>query len=196
MPVGDVERAVATAAAEDGIRLTPMPRVDWLNTHGHFALPAAAASALPALQRAFDALGGDEVEQRSKRLGTLPSDLVHLESKTMVEVDELQHFTSFRLLTLNELPTETSDEYRALCAIWSPKADRYRASKTAKGFPGPHGRARQRAYNDLLRDLVAPLLGYQVIRLPAPLLSGPEAYAAAASRLAHLRDARATSTTQ
>lgn len=190
MPVGDVERAVATAAAADGISLVGMPRVDWLNTHGHFALPAAAASAVPALQRAFDALEGDEAEQRSKRYGLLPSDLLHVASRTMVEVDEVQHFTSFRLLTLREVPRVFGggdESYEALCATWKVKADKYRASKTAKGFPGPFSRSRQRAYNDLLRDLVAPLMGYQLTRVPAPYLSGREAYLAAASRLGHLR---------
>lgn len=189
MPVGDVERAVATAAAADGIPLISMPRVDWLNTHGHFALPAAAAFVVPPMQRAFEALGGDETEQRSKRYGRLPSDLLHSSSQTMVEVDEVQHFTSFRLLTLDELPdaSEKSGAYRALCHTWSSKADSYRAAKVAKGFPGPFGRARQRAYNDLLRDLVAPLLGYQLVRIPAPLMSGQQAYSDASRSLEHLR---------
>lgn len=184
MPVGDVERAVANAAAADGISLVRMPRVDWLNTHGHFALPAAATSAAPALQRAFDVLGGDEAEQRSKRLAALPSDLLHVESKTMIEVDELQHFTSFRQLTLREVPrlAGIDVEYRELCDRWSSKADKYRAAKMAKGFPGALSRARQRAYNDLLRDLVAPLMGYRLLRVPAPGLSGDEAYAATASK--------------
>ncbi|KQR48658.1 hypothetical protein ASF87_07300 [Microbacterium sp. Leaf161] len=185
MAVGDVERAVAESAATNGVALVAMPRVDWLNTHGHFSLPKAATSAMPVLQRAFDDLGGNEDEQRSKRWGSLPSDLLHLESRTMVEVDEMQHFTSFRLLTRRAAPSDSvdRDRYAELCGRWSPKADRYRASKVAKGFPGSHGRARQRAYNDLLRDLVAPMMGYRMVRMPAPGLSVDEAYAAAAHRL-------------
>ncbi|MGK3949155.1 DUF7255 family protein [Microbacterium sp. K2] len=185
MAVGDVERAVAEAATTTGVSLVAMPRVDWLNTHGHFMLPDAAASAVRALQRVFDELGGNEEEQRSKRWGSLPSDLLHLESRTMVEVDEMQHFTSFRLLTLRAAPSGAvdRDRYAELCGRWSPQADRYRASKVAKGFPGSHGRARQRAYNDLLRDIVAPLMGYRMVRVPVPGLSADDARAAAADRL-------------
>lgn len=188
MAVGDVERAVAEAAATTGVSLVAMPRVDWLNTHGHFMLPDAAASAVSALQRAFDELGGNEEELRSKRWGSLPSDLLHLESRTMVEVDEMQHFTSFRLLTLRAAPSGSvdRDRYAELCRRWSSQADRYRASKVAKGFPGSHGRARQRAYNDLLRDIVAPLMGYRMVRVSVPGFSADDARAAAADMLPRL----------
>lgn len=189
LPVGDVERAVAKAAAIDGVTLVRMPRVEWLNTHGHFALPEAAAPAIPLLQRAFDALGGREAEQRSKLFRLLPSDLIHVNSRTMIEVDEFQHFTSYRRLTLRDLPagSELRPVYDRLCETWSLKADRYRASKVAKGFPGASSRARQRAYNDLLRDLVAPLMGYRLVRVPAPNISGDEAYRAASAALQGLR---------
>lgn len=190
MPVGDVEAAVAASARADGVPLIRMARVAWLNTHGHFALPPQAASVAGVLQRVFEELGGDEREQRSKQLRTLPNDLFHTNSKTMVEVDELQHFTSFRALTIREHPSsqgDQSDEYLGLCEEWSSLADRYRVTKEANGFPGPHGRARQRAYNDLLRDLVAPVMGYRIVRVPAPMLSGPEAYSRTAHRLQALR---------
>lgn len=192
MPVGDVERAVASAAADNGISLVAMPRVAWLNTHGHFSLPDAAAPAIPLLQQAFEALGGDKQEQLSKRWGSLPSDLLHPESRTMVEVDELQHFTSFRLRTLKAAPHESVDidRYSELCEQWSPKADRYRASKIAKGFPGPFGRARQRAYNDLLRDVVAPMMGYRMLRVPAPGLSANNVFTVTAGGLSRLLSTR------
>ncbi|AQY00240.1 DUF7255 family protein [Microbacterium foliorum] len=190
MPVGEVEAAVAATARADGIALVRMPRVEWLNTHGHFALPPHAVDTQPLLQRVFEELGGDEREQRSKQLRTLPSDLFHVASGTMVEVDEVQHFTSFRALTIRKGLGAASDigaEYLDLCREWSSAADKYRASKTAKGFPGPFGRARQRAYNDLLRDLVAPAMGYALIRVPAPKLSGREAYSLASAKLQRLR---------
>ncbi|MFJ4015198.1 hypothetical protein [Microbacterium sp. NPDC090014] len=190
MPVGEVEAAVSAMASADGIALVRMPRVEWLNTHGHFELPPQAAAGQPALQRVFEELGGDEREQRSKQLRTLPSDLFYVASGTMVEVDEVQHFTSFRALTIRKGLGAASDigaEYLDLCREWSSVADKYRASKTAKGFPGPFGRARQRAYNDLLRDLVAPAMGYGLIRVPAPNLSGREAYSLASAKLQRLR---------
>lgn len=190
MPVGDCERDVALSAAEDGIPLVAMPRVAWLNTHGHFALPPAASSAFSLLQQAFETLGGDEAEQRSKRLGQLPNDLLHIPTKTMVEVDEAQHFTSYRALTLDLLESGSPrdvTQYQHLCDVWRTKADKYRASKVARGFPGPYGRGRQRAYNDLLRDVVAPLMGYAILRIPAPMQSGRDAYVGSANLLRHLR---------
>lgn len=104
----------------------------------------------------------------------------------MVEVDEVQHFTSYRAVTLELLRSrrrQDLDSYRELCMTWSPKADRYRAARGAKGFPGLFGRSRQRAYNDLLRDLVAPAMGYKILRIPAPMASGSEAYGASAAML-------------
>lgn len=65
MPVGDCERGVAVAAAADGIELVSMPRVEWLNTRGHFELPERAASVVPELERAFALLGGDTRLSRS-----------------------------------------------------------------------------------------------------------------------------------
>ncbi|KQZ23653.1 hypothetical protein ASD43_04215 [Microbacterium sp. Root553] len=69
-----------------------------------------------------------------------PNDLFHTDSNTMVEVDEVQPFTSFRALTIREClscPGDRSEEYLALRKEWSSAADRYRATKEAKGFPGP-----------------------------------------------------------
>lgn len=74
---GDVEAAVAASASSDGVPLIRMARVAWLNTHGHFALSPHAASVAGVLQRVFEKLGGDEHEQRSKQLRTLPNDLFH-----------------------------------------------------------------------------------------------------------------------
>lgn len=187
MPIGDTERAVSAAAALDGIQLVPMPTVSWLNTHGHFALPEEAAEATPVLQQAFERLHGDKDEELSKPLRALPSDIAHLPTRTLVEIDEFQHFTSFRAVTLDLLnesgPTADVSTYSELCASWSNRADRYRARKVAKGFPGEYSRGRQRAYNDLLRDIVAPMMGWRVVRIPAPKLDGAHAYADARVRL-------------
>lgn len=179
MPVGDVERAVAAAAAADGIELVPMPRVPWLTTRGHFAVPGVSRDVLDRLAAAFAALGGDADAHRAKQLRTLPSDLVHLPTRTMVEVDELQHFTSFRLQTLQHVDVRSALDrasYASLCAAWAAKADAYRASKVAKGFPGASSRGRQRAYNDLLRDLLAPEHGWGLVRVPAAGIDGATAY--------------------
>lgn len=156
-------------------------RVPWLNQRGHFGLPERADSARGVLADIFAALQGDPVAQEAKRLTALPGDFVHEPTGTFIEVDESQHFTTYRLLTLNHYPAGTPlgfdmAEYRALCGRWSPKSDKYRASKSAVGF-GEGGRQRQRAYHDALRDLAAPAMGCPpVIRVPAPDRDGSAAY--------------------
>lgn len=191
MARGDTENAFQAAAAADGIPLI-RARVPWLNQRGHLGLPEEAASAVPVLSGIFDALGGIEVEQSAKRLTSLPGDFLHVESGTFIEVDEHQHFTSFRLATLNLYPEDVAlgfdiDEYRDLCRAWSTKADRYRPAKEAIGF-GPGGRLRQRAYNDALRDLAVPALGHPgVIRVAAPERDGAAAYERVRERLAALK---------
>jgi hypothetical protein len=98
-----------------------------------------------------------------------------------MEVDEFQHFTSWRLTTLSNYPENASlgfdrDEYERLCRAWSGKADRYRASKPARGFPTAK-RSAQRAYFDAVRDLLMPALGHPaVIRIPALDGDGEAAY--------------------
>jgi len=156
-------------------------RVPWLNQRGHLGLPEMADGARRVLDDIFTALDGDPVAQTHKRLTPLPGDFVHEATGTFIEVDESQHFTSFRLLTLDRYPVSVPlgfdlDEYRALCREWSPRSDKYRATKAAVGF-GPGGRQRQRAYHDALRDLAAPAMGRPpVIRVPAPDRDGAAAY--------------------
>lgn len=180
VPVGDCERAFALAAERDGIVLA-RAKLPWLNQRGHFGTPAEADSVRVSLERIFAALGGDPTAQRGKRLTPLPGDFVHEPSGTLIEIDESQHFTSFRGITLSLYPAETPlgfsiEEYRDLCERWAPVSDRYRASKPAVAF-GPGGRQRQRAYHDALRDLVTPAMGRPpVLRVAAPDRDGAGAY--------------------
>jgi len=101
-----------------------------------------------------------------------------------VEVDEMQHFTSFRSATLGDYPTDVTvgfevGEYRALCRRWSPTADRYRFRKEARGF-GVGGRQRQRAYYDALRDLAVVAMGQRpLLRIAAAEADAVMAYARA-----------------
>lgn len=180
MPVGDCEKAFVAAAAADGIVLA-RARVPWLNQQGHFGLPDRAEAARTVLDSIFDALDGDRAAQQAKSMTSLPGDFVHEPTGTFIEVDESQHFTTYRLRSLDLYPPDTPlgfdlDEYRALSAQWSPKSDKYRANKAAVGF-GDGGRQRQRAYHDALRDLAAPAMGHPpVIRVAAPERDGGAAY--------------------
>lgn len=121
----------------------------------------------------------------------MPGDFFHEPSGTFVEVDESQHFTSWRLASLDLYPPDTPlgfdlATYRGSCQEWAPKSDRYRAAKAAVGF-GQAGRQRQRAYHDALRDLVVPAMGHPpVIRVPAPTPDGEGVYEAVRERLVAL----------
>ena len=160
MTRGDCERAVAAAARVDGIDLVPVGRsIGWLTQRGHLDLPENLSEPRERLAAIFEALSGDLTAEAAKRSIPLPGDLIHVATSTLVEVDEYQHFTTFRRTTLDLYPPECSlnfdlDGYRNLCDRWCSKADRYRKGKAAPGF-GEAGRQRQRAYNDALRDLAA-----------------------------------------
>lgn len=192
MPVGDCERAFAEAAAQDGIVLV-RAKVPWLNQRGHLGLPDAVAGARETLDRIFNALEGDHVAQTAKRTTPLPGDFFHESSGTFIEIDESQHFTSYRLATLRLYPSSARlgydiENYVALCETWAPRADRYFASKAAVGF-GPGGRQRQRAYHDALRDLATPAMGHPpLIRVAAPDRDGAAAYLRVRDRLQELLD--------
>lgn len=181
MPVGEAQADFAQAASRDGIQLEAA-KVPWINQRGHLALPPRAAEvAGPALEAIFLALGGQSAAQRGKRVTALPGDFYHVPTGTFIETDETQHFTSFRLRTLELYPQGVPlgfDEslYTNLCRQLAPTADRYRAAKDATGF-GPGGRQRQRAYNDALRDLVIPAMSHPpVIRIPVLDDNGAAAY--------------------
>lgn len=190
MPVGDCERAFASAAAADGIALA-RAKVPWLNQRGHLGIPDAAAEVREVLGSIFESLGGLHDQQSAKRLTSLPGDFIHLESGTFIEVDESQHFTSYRLLSLERYPADARlgfdiDDYRLLCRQWAECSDKYRRSKDAVGF-GVSGRQRQRAYHDTLRDLVTPAMGLPpVIRIAAPDRDGAAAYERIRERLQDL----------
>ncbi len=134
------------------------------------------------MQRIFEALGGDLDAQHAKRLISFPGDFVHAGTGTFIEIDESQHFTSHRALTLDLYPEGVPlgydiEAYRSWCRRRAPRSDRYRRSKAAVGFGEVAGRQRQRAYHDALRDLATPAMGFPaVIRVAAPEGKGALAY--------------------
>ena len=179
MPVGDCEKAFAAAAAADGIVLE-RARVPWLNQRGHLGLPAEASAVRGVLAGIFQSLDGSVDEQAAKRLTSLPGDFFHVDTGTFIEIDESQHFTCFRLLTLSQYPADTRlgfdlNAYRDLRLEWAVRSDNYRMTKAAVGF-GEGGRQRQRAYHDALRDLMVPAMGHPpVIRVAVPDRDGTAA---------------------
>lgn len=182
MPVGGTQRMIGVLAEQDGIKLSGQS-VRWINRRGHLGLPddVSVRSAVAALERIYLELGGDLAVLATATLTPLTGDFVHEPSGTLIEVDESQHFTSFRLRTLELYPPDTQvgfdiEEYKELCRERHVKADKYRRTNAARGF-GAGGRQRQRAYNDALRDLATAALGHPpLIRIDAADGDPVEAY--------------------
>ena len=167
-------RDLASAA---GIPLEFGRPVPWLSGQGH-TNPIVTAGAAPdlvmALAAIHGALGGTHAVLAAKRAGNPPTpDLVHTPTGCLIEVDEVQHFTSARLQTLASYPPVRLGfdvaEYRSLITRFRPKGDKAFAHRVAPDFPQPGGRQAQRAYNDALRDLLAPTFtDHPLIRIPVP----------------------------
>lgn len=180
MAVGDCENEFLDAASAAGIELTRYKR-PWLNQRGHLGLPKQATAVFGPLDDIFRALGGNRDEQLDKRIAPLPGDFIHAETGSIIEVDELQHFTSFRLKSFDFYPDTVAinfelEEYKELCRNLASKSDKYRQTKSAVAF-GVGGRQKQRAYYDALRDLAAPAMGLPPItRIAAPDGNGKAAF--------------------
>jgi hypothetical protein len=180
--VGATQRSFAAAAANDGIELSGQS-VDWLNQRGHLGLPTDGErrSVVEVLERIYLALGGDLAVLDTARPTRLRGDFIHAATWTLIEVDESQLFTSFRLQTLELYPPDAPlgfdlQEYKELCRKWQPTSDRYFRTKPARGF-GTGGRQRQRAYYDALRDLATPAMGHPpLIRIEAADRDPNDAY--------------------
>lgn len=127
------------------------------------------------------ALGGDLATLANGKTTRLTGDFIHEPSGTLIEVDESQHFTSFRLATLELYPPGAQlgfdlDSYKQLCRAWHQKSDGYFRTKAARGF-GVGGRQKQRAYYDALRDLATPAMGRPpLIRIEAADRDPADAY--------------------
>lgn len=107
--------------------------------------------------------------------------LAHEPTLTIVETDELLHFSTPRLQSLDLYPREVQvgfdvDEFKELCRTHAPQTDKWRDGLASKTF-GFHGLRRERAYQDAVRDIAAWVMGYPpVFRIPAVDGNGKAAY--------------------
>lgn len=165
------------AATEAGLQLEANVKLPWLTRHGHLA--PAVREALPpwattALDDILDALNGDPTALSAKTRGAMTADFLLLPHGIQVEYDEVQHFTTARITTLDLYPAEVPlsfdpAAYRAIVERWRSQGDKGFAHREAAEFPGRGGRQRQRAYFDAFRDLAATHFGNgPVLRIPAP----------------------------
>jgi hypothetical protein len=193
VPPGDLQRAFAQAAAEDGIVLSRQS-FDWLCEQGHVGLERVAkarrdpalvkpvTAALEQLGAIYARLKGDvSVLYASRENLLLAVDLVHEPTGTVIEVDDSTHFTSFRLAALELYRADTTvgfdlGEHKELCRAWCARSDGVARGLAAKGF-GFGGTQRERAYHDALRDLATPAMGHPpLVRIAVVDGDGAAAY--------------------
>jgi hypothetical protein len=157
--MGATESGVFALAREAGIELERGATVPWLTNRGHLTPMLAGVvpeTTLAILSTIHRRLGGDERLLAGKHTGSGPRpDFVLSSANLIVEVDEVQHFTSDRLTTLELYPRNAElafdvAEYRALIGRWSSVAD---------------------SYSDLLHHSCSPITPAHVPR--APRLSDP-----------------------
>jgi hypothetical protein len=158
MAVGDKQKLITSIV---GMVLNEQPmtgkQFDWLiNKHmkeyfgEHFVL----------IDKIFKSLNGDINGNQNKRTVLLDCDAFFGgEYNFIFEFDEIQHFTSARLKTLELYPAGlivnfNIDKWKQLCKNNKDKADKYRKSRTTADFDFDGGRSAQRAYLDCFRDLL------------------------------------------
>jgi hypothetical protein len=144
--VGATEKRFGRLAIGRG--LAPGHRLRWLTNRGHVGLEEMGADreVVELLRAIYLELGGDETALANKRRGSDPKpDFLLGDHEQIVEVDEIQHFTSDRLSTLLLYPATSDlafdlDVYVSLCKTWRVKGDGYRSAKPTIDFPRLGGR--------------------------------------------------------
>lgn len=145
----------------------------WLCVPARDGLPADLAKIREALvaHRGFDAF--DTPGRRLRCDFFLPS------ARSIVEVDERQHFTSARAVALRSYAPGTDLGFDT--SRWIQECERIAAVD-----PSPPHRDEQRAYYDSVRDLLATRHGLRVVRVAETELSTPAGVARAVATIASL----------
>ncbi len=200
MAAGDIDAAFAEAAAKDGIAFEAQT-FDWASEPGHLALEELADETgdpgvmqraelgVAALDQMFTRFKGLVPVLQSCRINRPYTPvLVHEESLTIVEIDDVLHFSTPRLQSLELYPREVAvgfdiDEWKSLCREHAAQTDRWRYGLASKCF-GWHGLQNERAYEDAVRDIAAWVMAYPpLIRVAAIDGDGEAAYARAREEL-------------
>ena len=168
------EYEVIAEAREHGTRLMVGTPQRWLSTRGHLdpvVQREAAPELLDVLEDLHRALGGNLAALAKRPIQHQQSDLV-TSAGQLIELDEVQHFTSARWDTLTRYPTMFSfgfsiDYYRTLIDTWKAKANAVFTRQWSPDFDFSGGRRAQRADFDAVKDLLAPTFtGHDLIRIP------------------------------
>jgi hypothetical protein len=142
-------------------KLQVQKKFDWLiNSH----LEVKDPDDYRLLEKIFVTLNGDYEGLSNKRKQRLKSDAYYEKECLLIEIDEIQHFTKYRLKSLEIIQNYNIElgypieDYTNICTKYYKTAIRkgptgYR--KPTNDFPFENGRACQRAYLDSLRDLLS-----------------------------------------
>jgi hypothetical protein len=158
MPVGDKQKLiteiVSTVLQEPAQTKVSFP---WfVNKH----LENDFGIQFPIISNVFKCLNGNIETNHSKRTLSLDCDAYFGGRYNFIfEFDEFQHFSSYRLKSLNCYPENLDTafdikQYKLLCSVHREKADNYRRAKMTVDFNFIGGRTAQRAYLDCFRDLL------------------------------------------
>lgn len=161
--MGVAEQTFFELIGSVGIEVERKPKFSWLINK---VLPDDTVPN-DTLWKMFQSLGGYEEGMRLKKVLSLPLDGYVPKRNCLIEFDEIQHFTTYRKITLDHYPKDATvrfniDTYRSWCERHAEKAyekgaQGYRAPK--KEFPFEGGRAAQRALFDACKDLLPPTKG-------------------------------------
>jgi hypothetical protein len=165
---------VISEARRRGTRLVVGAPQRWLSTRGHLdpvVQREAAPELLDVLEGLHASLGGDLAALARKPIRHEATDLA-TGSGQLIELDEVEHFTSARWDTLRCYPSMypfgfSVDYYRTLIDTWKAKANAVFTRQWSPDFDFSGGRRAQRAYFDAVKDLLAPTFtGHELVRVP------------------------------
>jgi len=165
---------VIDEARRHGTRLTIGAPQRWLSTRGHLdplVQQQAPSDVLEVLDDLHGALGGNLSALARRPIQHQHTDLA-TSAGQLIELDEVEHFTSARWDALRHYPTVYSlgfsiDYYRALIDTWKAKANAVFTRQWSPDFDFCGGRRAHRAYFDAVKDLLAPTFtGYELVRIP------------------------------
>lgn len=172
MAVGDQQRLITEILAEVlNEKAETNISFEWLkNKHLEldFKNEKLGINLFPVVENIFAKLKGDKNGMASKGARVLKPDCYFGGKYNFIfEFDELQHFTAYKMVALQNYPSDLKygfdiKQYLLYCNIHKDKAIKkgppgYRKPK--EEFPFENGRAAQRAFFDSFRDLLPTLHG-------------------------------------
>jgi hypothetical protein len=169
-----IEQDVIQAARDRGTRLVVGTALQWLTTRGHLepiVQREAPDDVLAVLDVIHRDLGGNARKLATCRSVPLATDLATVDGQ-LIELDEVQHFTTERRTALSWYPSRLGlefsiDTYRSLIDTWRARANAVFTRQWSPDFDFSGGRRAHRAYFDAVLDLLAPTFtGYQLLRVP------------------------------